>query len=59
MQDPELQGIDILESEKSFIDKTREQIEKEAHRLVSTRNHSNMAAGLQILKNLGKSSPNR
>lgn len=59
IEDPELEGIDIITNEKAFINKAREQIEKEAHRLVSTRNHTNMAAGLQILKNLGKGSPKR
>lgn len=56
MQDPDLDGINIITTSQSFIQSSRTSVEEEAGRLVNdgltTRNQTRMAAGLQILYNM-------
>lgn len=56
MQDPDLDGIDIITSSQSFIQSSKTSVEEEAGRLLNdgltTRNQTRMAAGLQILYNM-------
>ena len=56
MQDPDLDGIELISNSQSFIQSSRTSVEEEAGRLVNdgltTRNQTRMAAGLQILYNM-------
>ncbi|KAF7727816.1 hypothetical protein EC973_007047 [Apophysomyces ossiformis] len=56
MTEPDLEGIDLVESETPLIQKSRERIDEEANRLltegVENQNQAKMAAGLQVYHNM-------
>lgn len=56
MKESDFEDIDIVKCELSFIEKSRDRIEDEAHALlkegIDTQNQSKMAAGLQVFHNM-------
>lgn len=56
MKETDFDGIDIVTCELSFIEKSRDRVEEEAHLLlkegIATQNQAKMAAGLQVFYNM-------